>query len=217
MIGNEGFKGGIHLILLKKRESSEESHVKLIAYTIILYISSLFAPLVIVSSYQSMVYYSKEQWFFTTPFSAYITFMIGMLFIAMVLTIYLIFREKWNQKLLNWTTGVLILITFPAFILSLTDYYYLDQKGIHYNGLLELKENEYKWTNVSKVHIIYRNHQGTTGFYQYKFEMKNKKMIAIPVNDKLLNNNLENKRRVEEVIRKNNIPVTDNFKNPIVD
>lgn len=205
------------MFLIKKRELSEEGHIKLIAYTIILYVSSLFAPLVIVASFQSMVYYSKKQWFFTTPFSAYATFGIGMLFIAIVLTLYLIFRNKWDGKVITRTTGILILLTIPVFFLSLTNYYYFDQKGIHYNGLFELNQSDYKWTNVKKVHLVYRNHNGTTGYYQYRFDMKDGKTIAIPIDDKLLNDFQVNKRRIEDIIKENNIPLTNNYKNPISD
>lgn len=212
-----GLTGGIFLFLIKKRESSEEGQIKLIAYTIILYVSSLFVPLVIVASYQSLVYYSKNQWFFTTPFSAYATFGISMLFIAIVLTFYLIFRDRWNNKIIARTTWILILLTIPAFFLSLTNYYFFDQKGIHYNGLFDLNQKDYKWTNVKKVHLVYRNHQGTTSYYQYRFDMKDGNTIAIPIDDKLLNDFQINKKRIEDVIRKNNIPMTDNYKNPIVD
>lgn len=205
------------MFLIKKRVSSDDGHIKLIAYTIILYISSLFAPLVIVASYQSLIYYSKKQWFFATPFSAYATFGGSMIFIAIVLTIYLIFRDRWSRTILTRATWVLILLTIPAFFLSLTNYYYFDQKGIHYNGLIELQQRDYKWSNVTKVHMLYRNHQGTTGFYQYKFDMNDGKTITIPIDGKILNNYQENKRRIEGAIKENNIPLTDNFKNPISD
>jgi hypothetical protein len=199
-------------IFLRKR-SNEEGHVKLIAYTIILYISSLFVPFVIVASYQSMVYYSKSQWLFSTPSSAYITFMMGMLFIAIVFTAYLILRVRWDTRSLKWITGLFILLSVPFFIFSLTNYYYLDQKGIHYHSLTSIKEREYQWENVSTINIIYRNHNGTTGYYQYKFLMGNGSEVTIPYSDKLD----ENKWRMEEIIRKYNIKVKDNYKNPIVD
>ncbi|EKN65314.1 hypothetical protein BABA_21001 [Neobacillus bataviensis LMG 21833] len=201
------------MILLRRKEVDEEHSVKLVAYTIILFISSFFAPFVIVASYQSMVYFSRSYWFFSTPFSAYITFMGGMLFIAAIMTIYLIFRQRENARKLKWITGILLLISIPVFILSLTNYYYMDDKGIYYNGLTGIEEKEYKWNDMAKVHIIYRNHQGSTGFYQYKFEMTDGSKIILPFNDKLS----ENKFRIEAKIKELKIPVHNNFKNPIVD
>ncbi|MFZ7946578.1 hypothetical protein [Neobacillus sp. 19] len=201
------------MIFVKRKEADDEHSVKLVAYTIILYISSIFVPFVLVASYQSMVYFSRSYWFFSTPFSAYITFMFGMIVIAVILTAYLIFRQRWEGKRLKWITGILILSTFPAFILSLTNYYYLDDDGIHYNGLTGLEENEYKWDEMAKVHIVYRNQQGTTSLYQYKFVMADGSELTIPFNDKLS----ENKYKVEAKIKENNISVKDNFKNPIVD
>lgn len=195
------------------KRSHEDGKVKLIAYTIILYISSLFVPYVIVASYQSMVYYSKTQWLFSTPFTAYITFMMGMLFIAIVFTVYLILSVRWDTRTFKWITVLLILLTVPVFILSLTNYYYLDQKGIHYNSLTSLKEREYRWENVSTINIIYRNHNGITGYYQYKFLMRNGSEVTIPYSDKLA----DNMWRMEEMISKYNIKVKDNYKNPIVD
>ena len=200
-------------MLLRRKEVDEEHSVKLVAYTIILFISSFFAPFVIVASYQSMVYFSRTYWFFSTPFSAYITFMGGMLFIAVIMTIYLIFRQRLEGRKLKWITGLLFIVSIPAFILSLTNYYYMDDMGIYYNELTGFKEKEYKWDDMAKVHIIYRNHQGTTEFFQFKFEMTDGSKIIIPINNKLS----ENKYRIEAKIKELRIPVQDNFKNPIVD
>lgn len=201
------------MILLRRKEVDEEHSVKLVAYTIILFISSFFVPFVIVASYQSMVYFSRSYWFFSTPFSAYITFMGGMLFIAVIMTVYLILRQRWEGGKLKWITGILILTTIPAFILSLTNYYYMDDDGIHYNGLTGLVEKEYKWDEMENIHIVYRNHQGTTGLFQYLFEMTDGSKITLPFNDKLS----ANKYKVEQKIKEYKIPVKDNFKNPIVE
>lgn len=184
----------------------------LAAYTIILYISSLFVPFVIVASFQSLVYFSRSHWFFTTPLSAYITFMAGMLFIAMILTIYLFLKQKWEGTKLKIITSLLVLISFPVFFLSLTNYYYLDDKGVHYNSLISLNEEEYSWDSVNTVHIVYKNHQGIVSNYQYHFEMKSGEIIKLPYDDKLS----ENIRQVEEKIKQYNITVKDNFDNPIM-
>jgi hypothetical protein len=191
----------------------EQSQAKLVAYTIILYICSFIAPFVLVSTYQSMVYFSRTYWFFSTPFSAYITFMSGMLYIAVIITLYLIFRQKWEGAKLKWSTGFLLLFGIPALICSLTNYYYLDDVGIHYNALNGIEEKEYSWEKIDKVHIVYRNHSGTTGLYQYKFEMLDGTLVTIPYNDKLA----EHKFKIEEIIINNKITVVDNFKNPIID
>lgn len=201
------------MIFLKRKEASDENQVKLVAYTIILYISSLFIPFVIVASYQSMVYYSRTQWLFATPFSSYITFMAGMIYIAVILTIYLIFKQKWEGKAFKWAILLLVLASIPAFYLSLTNYYYVDDEGIHYNTLTGLKETEYKWEDISKVHIVYRNHQGTTSLYEYKFELADGSKVTLPFDKKLS----DNKRRLTQKIEENQIPVTDNFNDPIVD
>ncbi|MDN3018697.1 hypothetical protein PH210_21145 [Paenibacillus sp. BSR1-1] len=201
------------MLLQKRKESTEDSQVKLVAYTIILYISSLFVPFIVVASYQSMVYYSRNQWFFTTPLSAYITFAAGMLIIAFALTVYLIFRQRSNGSGLKWVTWVLILGSIPVFVMSLTNYYFFDEKGIHYNSLTKIREEDYEWDKIKKIHIVYRNHQGTTSILQYQFESRNGREITIPFNDKLS----ENKWRVEKMVKENNILVTDNFKNPITD
>jgi hypothetical protein len=213
IIDKAGNKGGTCLLLVRRKENTEENSIKLVAYTIILFLSSFFAPLVVVASYQSMVYSSRAQWFFSTPISSYITFMGGMIYIAVVLTFYIIFRNRWEGSRVKWITGMLLLISLPAFIFSLTNYYYLDDDGIHYNSLLSLKETEYKWGEIKKVHIVYRNYQGTTDLYQYKFEMGDGSQVTIPFNDKLS----EHKYQVQEIIKENNIPIKDNYNNPIAD
>ncbi|MEH7309184.1 hypothetical protein V7137_29535, partial [Neobacillus drentensis] len=169
--------------LIKRRETSEQNHVKMVAYIIILFISSLFVPFIAVASYQSMVYFSRSHWFFSTPFSAYFTFMGGMIYLAVMLTIYLIFRQCWESLWFKMIMVVMLLVSIPAFVCSLTNYYYLDNDGIHYNTLMGLKEKEYRWDRIAKVHIEYRNHQGTTSFYQYIFEMPDGSEITIPNSD----------------------------------
>lgn len=201
------------MFLIKRKESSDEHQVKLVAYTIILYISSLFIPFVVVASYQSMVYYSRTHWLFATPFSSYITFMGAMFYIAVVLTLYLIFRQRWEGRRFKWTIIFLLMASIPAFYFSLTNYYYLDDDGIHYNKLVGVKESEYKWEDISKIQIVYRNHQGTTSLYQYTFDMANGEKVTLPFDNKLS----ENKRNLTAKIEENNIPVTDNFNNPIID
>ncbi|MEH7336007.1 hypothetical protein V7161_25605 [Neobacillus drentensis] len=201
------------MFLPKRKESAEDNQVKLVAYTIILYISSLFAPFIVVASFQSMVYYSRTQWFFTTPLTAYITFAAGMLIIAFALTVYLLFRQKSNGRGIKCVTWVLILGSIPAFVMSLTNYYFFDEKGIHYKALTKIREEEFKWDKIKKIHIVYRSHQGTTAILEYQFESRNGREITIPFNDKLS----ENKWRVEKMVKENNILVTDNFNNPIVD
>lgn len=201
------------MLLLRRKAPEEENSAKLVAYTIILFISSFFVPFVIVASFQSMVYFSRSYWFFSTPPSAYFTFMVGMVFIAVILTFYLFFRQKWEGTKFKWITALLILGSIPAFIFSLTNYYYLDDDGIHYNGLTSLKEKEYQWSKMVRIHIVYKNHQGTTGLFQYKFEMADGKKITLPFNDKLS----EHKFRIEEKIIEHKILIKDNFKNPILD
>ncbi len=137
----------------------------------------------------------------------------GMLFIAVILTIYLIFRERWEGPRFKWITGILIIASIPAFIFSLTNYYYLDEDGIHYNSLMGLKETEYKWEEITKAQKVYRNHQGTTSLLQYNFEIGDSGKVTIPFNDKLS----EHKWQLEEKLKENNIPMKDNYKNPIVD
>lgn len=201
------------MFLQKSKAPDEHSNVKLVAYTIILYVSSLFVPFVVVAAYQSLVYYERTQWFFVTPFESYIAFMVGMLYIAVILTIFLIFKEKWNKKVFKWVLSILYLLSIPVFIFSSTTYYYFDDKGIHSNELTSLKEKEYKWEDLSSLHIVYRNHLGTTNYYQYKFKMKNGEIITIPFDNKLS----DNRFRVNAVVKFFKVSVTDNIDNPIVD
>ncbi len=104
-------------------------------------------------------------------------------------------------------------INSGKFIFSVQNYFYLDDNGIHYRSLLSFHETEYKWNEITEVHIVYRNHSGTTGLYQYKFEARDGRKVTIPNNNKID----ENKRRIEEKIGEFHILVKDNFKNPITD
>lgn len=79
----------------------------------------------------------------------------GMIFIAVVTTVYLISRHRWEGVWFKSIILVMFLASIPVFNLSLTNYYYLDKEGIHYNSLTSISEKEYKWDEIAKVHIVF--------------------------------------------------------------
>lgn len=42
-------------------------------------------------------------------------------------------------------TGILLICSIPFFVLGVSNYYYLDDKGIHMNDLMSLEETDYRW------------------------------------------------------------------------
>ncbi|CRK82700.1 hypothetical protein BN000_02644 [Neobacillus massiliamazoniensis] len=175
---------------------------------IILFISSLFMPFVLVFLIQESVYHSKSYWFFETPTSAYITFMIGMVWIPIVLILHLIIQWKYELRLLKWITIFLICWSIPFFIYGISNYYYFDKKGLHYNHLESINQiTTYEWENFKEVKEIYSRNKGITYLTNYQFLTTDNKVITLPYDIKFK----ENQNRIIEKLKEHDIRVTSNY------
>lgn len=182
----------------------------LLVWTIVLFISSPITPLLLLALIQDSFYHDRRsQWFFIAPPSAYIVCLIGMVWIPIVLTIHLIIQYKYEFKKMKWVTLFLIFLSIPVLLGGITNYYYFDEKGAHYNSLNTLNEITNEWSSFQEVKKIYVKDKATNTTYlnEYEFITKDKKVIRVPYRIELK----EYENWILEKLKQNNVKVTDNF------
>lgn len=193
--------------------TSDERKVQIVAYTIILYISSLFMPFVMVASIHSMFYENHQKyWFFETPPSAYLAFMAGMVLAAVVITIYLLSAFKGADRKMRVSILSVLIFCVPIFICAVDNYYYATDSGIIYNKLVGIGESEYKWSEMKEVKLVYRHSNGSIKLDGYTFVTKTGEEIALSYSSKLAGIQW----RINEKIEQYKLNVTDNYDDPIM-
>lgn len=180
------------------------SHYILITIIISL-ISCLFMPFVLVFLFQDLFFYSKEYWFFTAPSSAYFTFALGMIWISVVLSLYLMIksvRENKGQKTKNWIFIMALSICFLFFYQGINNYYYFSDDGLYYSDLFSFKGEHYFWNDYHQVkHVIYQSSAGFQSQRETIFITQNGKEISIPYNHdyKMYNSKIMEKLREQNI------------------
>lgn len=182
----------------------------LLVWTIIMFLSSPISPFLLLGLIQDSIYHDRRsQWFFIAPPSAYIACLIGMVWIPIVLTLYLIIRNKYEIKKMKWVTLFLIFLSIPVLLGGITNYYYFDEKGVHYNSLNTLNEKTNEWSSLQEVKKVYSKNEATNAIHldEYQFITDDKKVITVPIRAEF--------KAYENLIlaklKENNVKVTDNF------
>lgn len=188
-------------------KSENTSNIILVS-AIILIISSLFMPLVFVYFIQDYLYLTKDKWFYATPPSAYILFMIGMLWLAVTLLIYLFVKWKFERKGIKWLIIVLMFGSVPFFMFGISNYYYLNDEGLHFNEAKSFNDiHSYGWKDIKQAEEIFVKTKGVTVSDHYMFTTNDGKVIELPNNSKVS----YNKHRIMEKLQEFNIPLTNNM------
>ncbi|MFD1020689.1 hypothetical protein [Thalassobacillus hwangdonensis] len=179
----------------------------LLTIAIILFISSLLIPFVVVFLLQDLFFTDRSQWFFITPTTAYITFMAGMMWPAIVIFIHLLIQTKYNFKSYKWVSIALIPLSIPVLLFGLTNYYYFDDQGINYNHLTTTNQMTYEWDGFKEVEKIYSKEDGTTTLVEYRFLTKKDEEIFVPVNMDFRNY----QSRILKYLEENKVKVIDSI------
>jgi hypothetical protein len=188
--------------------NSENTSNLILVSAIIIMISSLFMPLVFVYFIQDYLYLSADKWFYVTPPSAYIIFMIGMLWVAVSLLLHLFLKWKFDWKSLKWVSLLLILGSIPFFMFGVSNYYYLDDKGMHFNEHKTFNTiDSYYWDDIKEAKEIFVKSNGATVLDHLTLINKSGEVIELPYNTKVQNN----KFKIMEKLQENNIPLTNNM------
>lgn len=194
--------------MLNLRSNYEDSSKIILVTAIILIISSLFMPLVFVYFIQDYFYLSADKWFYVTPPSAYVIFMIGMLWIAITLLVHLFLKWKFDWKGVKWVTLFIMSGSIPIFMFAVSNYYYLDNQGIHFNNHTTYNTiNSYHWEDIEEAKEIFVKNNGVTVVDHLKLVTKDGDVIELPYSSKVKNN----KFKIMEKLQEYNVPLTNNM------
>ncbi|WP_142752203.1 hypothetical protein [Neobacillus piezotolerans] len=180
----------------------------ILAISIMLFIGSLFMPFILVYLIQESLYNTKEIMYFKAPPSSYVTFGVGMMWIALVLLVLVITKKKYEIGKLKWLSLLFIPLSIPFFMFSIENYYYLDKEGIHSNELKSYKTIEtFRWDEMKEVKEIYAKEKGDTKTKAYQFITKDNRVFELPHNK----NVLPFRAGLMDMLRANQVTITDNY------
>ncbi|WP_423410157.1 hypothetical protein AABM38_09580 [Heyndrickxia sp. MSNUG] len=188
--------------------NSESTSKILFVSAIIMLISSLFMPFVLVFIIQDYLYLSSEKWFYDTPATAYVLFIIGMLWIPIMMLIHLFIQWKFELRCYKWITILLMTLSIPFFMFGISNYYYLDDKGIHFNDVKTFNTiTSYEWADFKNAKEVYTKSNNVTVMDHYEFETKKGEIIDLPSNHKVSSYKL----RILEKLEEHGIEITNNL------
>lgn len=188
--------------------NSENTSNIILVSAIILIMSSLFMPLVFVYFIQDYLYLTKDKWFYVTPQSAYILFMIGMLWVAAMLLLYLFVQWKFEWRGFKWLAILLMFGSLPFFMFGVSNYYYLDDLGLHFNDEKSFNTiQSYDWEDIKEAKEIFVKNKGVTVADHLMLTTNDGKVIELPYTSKVT----DNKFLIMEKIQELNIPFTNNM------
>lgn len=150
-------------------------------------------------------YRINDKWIFAAPFSAYVTCIIGILWIPLILTLYLLVRsrrDEQNKKTNKWAFYGLSSLSIVICYFAVMNYYYINEEGITYHHLFRINETHYAWGEMTEVNQVVKSNDGITYTDRIEFVINNHKKINIPYSSQYL----EISGRIQETLRKNGIP-----------
>lgn len=164
-------------------------------------------PLILIFLIQDFLFFSNSHWLFIAPFSAYILFGLGMMWIALSITFLLIIKSKFEFKFFRLISFLLVSISIPFFILGSFNYYYIDNEGIHYNQIKSLNVTFYPWSELKELKEVYSTQNGRTNLTEYIFVTKDDSMITLPFESELV----RNEERILKKLKESGVKVTNNY------
>jgi hypothetical protein len=166
--------------------NSETKRRVIFVSAVIILLSSLFMPFVLVFIIQDYLYLTSEKWFYDTPASAYTLVIIGMVWISIVLLLHLFIQNKFELHYLKWITILLLSVSIPFFMYGVSNYYYLDDKGIHINYMKTFNTiTSYEWEDIKSAMEVYKKSNNVSVLDHYEFETQEGEIITLPANHKV--------------------------------
>ncbi|MBM7552250.1 hypothetical protein [Thalassobacillus pellis] len=154
----------------------------IIAIIIISFVLSFIAPFALLAIFQDIFFFSREHWVFQGPPSAYITLGASFLWISIILSIYIIFkfkREDKNKKAPHWMLIAGFPVAILLIILAINNYYFFEKNGFAYNTLFAWEQQKYQWSDVQEIDKVYEKNEGTIFLKQIIFHLNDGETIEI--------------------------------------
>jgi hypothetical protein len=193
-----------YTITKKKKQFDLSSFLIMLA--IILVLSCLIVPFVAIYSYQDIFINKVPSWFFATPKINYFIFAGGLVWFSILIVIFLIYRNNTlmaDKKVRLFPFYLAVLPGIIVILLSLHNYFYLNDEGIYSNGLTDLGVKTYKWEDVVEAKQLQVINNGVMVEGDLVFVFKNGETFNLPVTKEVQ----LNKRRIYTALRKVDVEV----------
>ncbi|MFD1334958.1 hypothetical protein ACFQ4N_05195 [Oceanobacillus iheyensis] len=174
--------------------------------SLLLLVSAFGIPGIAIIFIQDLLFFSYDHWIFIRPVESFKGFGIAMIWIAVTLLSFLLtkfYMEKKDKEYKLTTIHLLLLVvTIPLFIFSVSHYAYFDSNGVHGNDFWSLSEDNIAWDDVEEVSRVVDPRSRTV--FSYHFSDSNT-TIDIPYDTQ--DNRI--KQIITEVINTNDWDVKD--------
>jgi len=115
--------------------------------------------------------------------------------------------SKYESSIIKWVSSFFILWSIPLFVLGVSNYYYVDERCIHYNYLGSINETAYEWNNFKEVKEIYSEKNGVSTIEEYEFITNDHEVIVLPFNLEFK----EARKNILNILEENGVKVTNNY------
>lgn len=181
-----------------------------ISLIIISLICSFFMPFVLVILLHDVFHFSKSHWFFRAPFSAYVLGFSGLFLFSFLLALDEIIRSKREdigKRTGSWLILLSFLVTVVCYVYAANNYYFFDDKGLHYNKIFELSQRNLEWDDFSKVEQIVTRENNMEVYKEHIFITKEGEKFVIPYEPEFRNHRSE----ILYLIERTDTPIVERF------
>ncbi|WP_246942011.1 hypothetical protein [Bacillus pinisoli] len=178
----------------------------LIMTSIILVLSCLIVPFVAIYTYQDIFINNVPAWFFTTPKYNYFIFAGALTWFSILIILFVIYRNHVMMSDKKLRILPFLLLAIPGcivIVLSLNNYFYLNDEGIHTRSMADFSVKTYKWEDVTEAKQLQIIRDGVMFEGDMVFTFKDGESFNLPVTKEVQ----LNKRRIYTALREFNIEV----------
>ncbi|KGX86986.1 hypothetical protein [Pontibacillus marinus] len=181
-----------------------------ISFIVVSFISSFFMPFVFVILLHDVFHFSKSHWFFRAPFSAYILGFSGLFLLSMFLTLDEMIRSKredTGKSTGPWLILLSFIISVTCYVYAANNYYFFDDKGLHYNKTFELSQRDLNWDDFSKVEQIVTRENNMEVYKEHIFITKSGEEFVIPYEPEFR----DHRSKILYLVERTNTPIVERF------
>lgn len=173
-----------YTVTKKKKTDSAQFQVTVI---VISFLSSFIIPFIILYPIQEILFKPDNVWFFEAPLSTYFTFILGILFLSIVLLINLVVeaRDKRKKQLKLSMLAASFVVGIVVITLCLFNYQYMNMKGIYQNHYFSFSETFTSWDDITAAKQTYIKKDKVTKDDKFIFTLKDGSTLELEMTAKM--------------------------------
>ncbi|UII54562.1 hypothetical protein LS684_12885 [Cytobacillus spongiae] len=171
---------------ITKKAKTDFNHI-LITSGIVLILSSIFIPLFLLVPIQQLLFHPEGYWLYEPTRTAYIVFISSLSGLSIMCFVSAWLSNRGGSPLLiKSLMGFSLLVSLTFILLSVNQYHYVDQKGIHINPLFSFEEKHYSWSDVKDAKQTQSTKMGVSKDKNIHFEFQNGDEYNMVLNSNVL-------------------------------